>query len=429
MAITIDFDAVARSIAVLIRADVSGDNGNFQFTLRGPDAPSVSPLTAAFLKDIAAKLGGPTQSLGDTSLGGPQTYEVLVSEETHFGFFGLTRNSGALKHIDAENGLDYRLGPPTDEFLIFFLDRLAALAPSAAIRSTGSLFRVRRAIERGEAVDDVLDVVRLAFPRLLSCRVNSVHTHSSQQLAAYANAYLFQLTYNLNVAFVETRSLDEFIRTGRLASMRRSLASEIEPPKRTYIRDLTYHYQLGVSAESPMLEYLSFYHVAEHFFEDVFHDDLIEAIRDRITRPEFSTKRKKDIHGLVREINRRQRIRDDTITFSEQEALRLTLTRFVNLADVRSKLAGYDKAAQKYFRTSLVAFCDGVTVDLDASEPSDTYTALAKRIYKTRNAIVHSKDGDKSRFVPFRDDDELAKEVPLMRFIAEEIIISTSRVV
>ncbi len=42
---------------------------------------------------------------------------------------------------------------------------------------------------------------------------------------------------------------------------------------------------------------------------------------------------------------------------------------------------------------------------------------------------MHSKDGAKSRFIPFSHDGQLVREVPLMRFIAEQIIIATSRIV
>jgi len=427
MAIPVSPEKVCSSISALIRADYSYSDGAQQFTMRGTD-PSVSAaLTDEFFETVEGRLGGSAQAMSDTSIGAPRFYEVLANEESRFGMLTLFRDSDLIERTDAENGLTYRLGPPSDDFLVFFLGRLADLAPGAAIRSTATMFRVRRMLERGEAVLDVLGLVRAAYPRMLSCRIEAQQNHPPQDLAAHANAYLFQLTYNLNVALVETRSLDEFVRTGRLTSMRRSRSAEVEPPRRTYIRDLTYHYQLGVSAESPVLEFLSFYHVAEHFFEAVFHDDLIDAIRDRITRPDFSTKRKKDVQALIREINKRQRVRDDHITFSEQEALRLTLEKYVPLENVRAKLSAYDKTLLAHVRDSPVSFCDGSAVNLEHHDVGDVFGLLAKRIYRTRNAIVHSKDGDKTRFTPFEHDDILAKEVPLMRFIAEEIIIATSQ--
>jgi len=426
MPIAIAPEKVCASIAALLRAEYVHADGEHRFTLR-----SMSSVTATlgddFFGQIEGRLAGPAQALSDTSIGAPRFFEVLANEESRFGMSTLFRESDEIGVTDAENGLTYRLGPPTDDFLVYLLGRLADLAPAAAIRSAAVMFRVRRTIERGEQFDGVLSLVRAAFPRMLTCRVEANQSRTPQDLGAHANAYLFQLTYNLNVALVETRSLDELIRTGRLTSMRRARSADVDPPRRTYIKDLTYHYQLGVSAESPVLEFLSFYHVAEHFFEAVFHDDLIEAIRDRLTRPDFSTKRKKDVQALVKEINKRQRIRDDSITFNEQEALRLTLVKYAPLENIRAKLAAYDKTLIAHLKSTQVSFCDGSAVDLDSEETKDVYAALARRIYRTRNAIVHSKDGDKSRFVPFEHDDVLAREVPLMRFLAEEIIIASSQ--
>lgn len=55
-------------------------------------------------------------------------------------------------------------------------------------------------------------------------------------------------------------------------------------------------------------------------------------------------------------------------------------------------------------------------------------TTLAERIYSTRNSLVHSKDGEKKKYEPFKDDKYLLKEIPLMRFIAESIISKESQV-
>ncbi|MCE7744006.1 MAG: hypothetical protein GPJ52_02605 [Candidatus Heimdallarchaeota archaeon] len=45
-----------------------------------------------------------------------------------------------------------------------------------------------------------------------------------------------------------------------------------------------------------------------------------------------------------------------------------------------------------------------------------------RRIYAIRNSIVHSKDTSEARFKPFTDEEELTKEIPLIRLIAEEVI-------
>lgn len=76
-----------------------------------------------------------------------------------------------------------------------------------------------------------------------------------------------------------------------------------------------------------------------------------------------------------------------------------------------------------------VTFAAGDEVDLRDSDTSLVFKKLAGRIYRTRNSIVHSKESDKARYTPFRDDRILVKEVPLLRFISEQIIINTSKLV
>ena len=59
------------------------------------------------------------------------------------------------------------------------------------------------------------------------------------------------------------------------------------------------------------------------------------------------------------------------------------------------------------------------------------YKKLAARIYKTRNALVHSKSNEsrlneRGVYNPFANSQELTMEIPLMRYISEAIIINSA---
>lgn len=55
---------------------------------------------------------------------------------------------------------------------------------------------------------------------------------------------------------------------------------------------------------------------------------------------------------------------------------------------------------------------------------------MAKRIYFTRNSLVHSKSGkNQERYKPYKDESELKKEIPLVKAIAELIIINSSKII
>ena len=51
---------------------------------------------------------------------------------------------------------------------------------------------------------------------------------------------------------------------------------------------------------------------------------------------------------------------------------------------------------------------------------------IASRIYKVRNAIVHSKKQTFGAFIPFKHDRALSYEIPLVKCVAEEVIDNNS---
>lgn len=329
---------------------------------------------------------------------------------------------------DPDNGMAYRISYPTDEYLIFLLAKVSAISTIRMLRTPIMMNRIRRFREELLRDNDIFNALRIVIPRLLTVRVDTKKTKSFQELSRHSNAFLFQLTYNLDIPIVESRYLDDLVRSGRIISGRRSRLEDIEAPKRLYVPDLLYHYQMAVATDSPSHEYLSYYHVAEHFFEEVYNDDLINSVRNKLTQPGFSYRRKKDVQDLIRDINRRLRIRDETVTINEQEALRLTIQKYIDYDDLLDRLRSYDPSLIDYYRNTVVDFSEGIQVDLE-NRTSSTSDLLAKRIYRTRNSIVHSKEGEKRKYVPFEHDKILIREVPLLRFIAEGIIIETSTLV
>ena len=59
----------------------------------------------------------------------------------------------------------------------------------------------------------------------------------------------------------------------------------------------------------------------------------------------------------------------------------------------------------------------------------DFFTTLAKRIYSIRCAIVHSKVGYQKEFKytpSTKNDDFLRMEIPIMRYLSEEVIINSA---
>jgi len=385
------------------------------------DIPPVS-VDLAYLQELLTLLSRKSKS--DLTLYDQTNYEILVREESVAPFAPPIRDT--LKIEDTENHLTYEVSHPSDLYILFLLDQLVQSGLSRRyIRGLPPSVLRRRLESQGKGLT-IFEYVRLAGLRYPTVKITSQDKTLLKRFQSLLTAFAFQVAYNLDLAIVPQRSLLEFARGARMSMIRRAPADTIDPPRRDYLQDLVYHYQMGVAAESPFLAYLSCYHVAEHFFENVFSDELVEKVKSKITQPGFSYKRRKDITALIDDVKRAFQYRTEYVTFNEQEALRLTLTRFVPLDELKRQVKTFDDMLYNYYANEDIAFSKGPRIPWDDPDTVQVFKSLAKRIYSTRNTLVHSKESDKSKYTPFSDDKVLAMELPLLRFIAENIIVANS---
>ncbi len=83
----------------------------------------------------------------------------------------------------------------------------------------------------------------------------------------------------------------------------------------------------------------------------------------------------------------------------------------------------YEAGSVSYFTVPQTIFGQSFTLDLN---PDNLAPSLAKRIYHLRNALVHSKEGELPRFIPFSGQEAvLSTEIPIILFLAEQLILKT----
>ncbi|MEG3619125.1 hypothetical protein V5T82_11720 [Magnetovibrio sp. PR-2] len=382
-------------------------------------------LNKEYLRSLLEGLEHFTQ-YDETSLHNDNNYEVIVREETSFPIRRL--RDDCIRFTNEEEHVTYELSPASDRYLLWLLGEMSKKLSPRTMRSgpfPGG--RLERVLDEGDKVSP-FDFIRLTSFRFLSLKISSDRSVTASRFSKLTHSVLFHIGYNLDIALVPQRLLEEIMRRGRISRMRRSRIEELDPPKRIYNETLVQHYLLAVSTDNPVIEYLSYYHVLEHFFETVFNEDLVEKVRENITSPGFSYKRKSDIAALIKKINKSLQIKRDSISFSESEALKLCLMKYVDVDDLIVKLNDYDEGLIEYYSEKSVPFSGGKVVDLELDDEDAIYKSLSKRIYSTRNALVHSKDGDMGKYTPFSDDRELIKEVPLMRFISEMVVVEESSI-
>lgn len=414
----------AQWIADIIRCELEEDDSCFLYKPKIRSCDGYCFRLEKSKLDDEIKILQEYDETSETVISTKKVYEILVREEGQFFRFRPRENDAVIELDDSENKLHYSLIRPSNTFSLYLLLKAAKVGDPRALSrpfATPRIFDVAR--EDGLCV---LDLLKRFLAGKLTLRITSEITRTAADFEKYSSAFLFNISYNTDSALVQQRDIDELLRSGRITRTRKFSIDEIDPPRRFYIPDLIHHYQLAVGTESPMLEYISYYHIAEHFFESVFNEELIERVRSKITHPDFSYKRKKDISSLIKDIGKSIKMREDSMTFNEMEGLRLTLQKFVSLTDLVEKIGEYDATLLDYYKSTLVPFSGAGVVDLKSDDVDLVYKHLATRIYVTRNAIVHSKESEKSKYTPFRDDSKLVKEVPLLRFISEQIIFSTS---
>lgn len=427
MEINNNINEFAAWIADILRFDVEESDDSFIFTRRSRMTDQNLQLTLPKEKlENEINLLSSYDAVSETVIATDNSYEILVREEgPFFRFAPRTRDDDTVLEVeDAENNITYNLGRPSNAFTLYLIQKAVSYGePRALSRPIMNSSMMHRAVENDPCV---LDLLKKFIAGRLTLKVNSITKKSPNEYDKFSSAFLFNISYNTDTALVQQRDFDELLRTGRITRSRRFNIEEIDPPRRTYVPDLIHHYQLAVGTENPMLEYISYFHIAEHFFENVFNEALVEKVRNKITHPDFSYKRKKDISSLIKDIGKSIKIRDESMTFNEQEGLRLTLSKYIDLKDLADKLKDYDDSLLEYYKLNTVSFSGASTVDIEAEDETVIFKHLAARIYKNRNSIVHSKESEKSKYTPFRDDKTLVKEVPLIRFISEQIIFSTS---
>lgn len=241
-------------------------------------------------------------------------------------------------------------------------------------------------------------------------------------------SFCFVSGYNLGNVLLPITSLADLIDVSVSRRIRRGHPEDIQPPRRKYINELVHFYARGNSGESWDYKYLSYYHVLEYFFEKVYSDNVVAMMRLELTRPGFSYKRDKDLLNFEKIMRKSFKDMSSSGGINEVEALTLTLKKYVpdltrlydNLNEASSNIVNYLKTTETPFSAN--------KVDFSVSDTTGIYTSLTNRIYATRNAIAHSKESvSKKKFVPFKHDKALVNEVLLMRIIAEEVIINSSK--
>ncbi len=348
-----------------------------------------------------------------TTFFSPGYYEHLVDlRSLHYPLrrMSLVDGSGVLTSQDSSMSLE--LSPMSFGYFLkvhesqdYYLVRRRLMIPGAIH-------------EPGTSHGDAPPLLGEAFRRLLTIKLRAAKGSSiygnKGKLRQVAEAALFHFSYGTGMALSLSRSWE---RTYYRLSRRR--AEMIQFPKRTYESSLISYYELALSSDSLMLSYIALYKILEHFFSSASEKDLFDRLIEKLVVPEFSHTKKNQLRDLV-DIVRKHDQRMD-----EPRMLATVIEHFFRPDEIASWVSEYENAFEPYYTVPQEVFKESYTLDLN---PDRFASSLAKRVYHIRNALVHNKEGELPKFIPFSGEEAtLSKEIPILLFVAEQLILRSGR--
>lgn len=309
------------------------------------------------------------------------------------------------------------LSPPSPMFILTQLD--SDEIPATLRRSAH--FGSRRLMSKyyvGDEADRKSITFDSLFSRILTIKVSTSSDdpwfRKHGRLRTIAEAALFHIAYSRGLGFSLSLSWE---RVSHRLGFRND--SEIQFPTRTYNHELLAYYHLAFGSNSLMLAYLALYKILEFLFTSSSEKVLHQKITERLVQPDFSHTKANKLRDLVRVVKQH-----DT-RLDERRLLRIVLEHYFDIEEVRNWILDFDNNNNRYLTTDREVFAEIQRVD---TSNENLFASIANRIYHIRNALVHHKEGEVARFIPFSGQESvLYREIPLLLYLAEQVIIKTGK--
>lgn len=356
--------------------------------------------------------------------------EVVISDDVLPLSFYLRRerepNFKLLK--DETNDLEYKISEPSSLYLVWYLKRIFQELGYASGKKTAELralkrrffdrFRGRR-LETRDSNDNqvsIIDILKRIFRFYTLLIIQS--ENSSIDLKKALTSYSYTYMRNLQIPFKVYKFQDTLPILNRETKNIDDI--EFEAPKRLYNSDLVDYYQLAVSSLDPFVEFISYYHIIEYLYDDVFREHQINSLKQAITAPTFSYKDDDKVFSVIQTILKDNKLVRENGSGNEQQSLNYVLNKYIT--DIDAFKNRFTEDELNYYRQNTAKFSKGNQIDWD-KEYKKVINAISTRIYKNRNSLIHSKSSKKDEtYHPYKDREELKKEIPLIKSIAETII-------
>ena len=332
---------------------------------------------------------------------------------------------------DMTNGIRYTFGFPSVEYCAFLLINVIDARNNQGSRRIPVTFsRPFDYLQRFEDDEQPLNLHTL-LPQIIRALSVKIETNEDKSISAFRNyktSFVFQFMYRSGFSLVEPSNVGSMFHLNRTLRDRINFEQLDSPPLREYMVDVVDYYKMALSTPDPYIKFISFYHVMEYFYDEVYRKKMIADLRERITNPGFSYKNDEKIYEVALFVKNRLKMNDESGQGNELESLKFVLNEYVPINELKTRISEIDSTAVGYYQSNKVAFCNAPTIPW--TDTQGIYTQIARRIYFVRNSLVHSKSGkNQERYKPYKDENQLQREIPLAQTIAELIIINSSSII
>lgn len=357
------------------------------------------------------------------------SYELAIDVD----YFFMRRQEFPIISDDSTNEVNYEVGYPTAEYSLFILMLIKdAMDQKRGHNNRVLPMRLRRPFERC-FYEDAEHTLETILPKIigefsLKIRSTSESHKSLNKFREMKTSFIFEYMYKTGNYILEFLDITDMFRMNNVMRTKVGKAQIDTPPLRKYTEDVVDYYKQALASNDPYIKYISFYHVMEYFFDEVFKRKMVTDLKNKITHPDFSYKDEDKIYDIATFVKNRWRMNDETGQGNELESLKYVLNEYISVEELKTRINIINSDALDYYQKHKVSFCNApVIVWSDSQEVF--VLQLAKRIYYTRNSLVHSKSGkNRNRYRPYQDEKHLQLEIPLVKAVAEAIIINSSEI-
>lgn len=259
--------------------------------------------------------------------------------------------------------------------------------------------------------------------KMKSLKIISTEKIQPEDFQKIFSSYSFRYMYSSDNVIVVNEDIKDIYKIFDIRVKKKLKLSlkKIKEIIEEYNFELVNFYKLGIESKDPYIQYLSYYHILEYHYDNIFKI-LIKKELDKLSN-NISEEAVVEINKITKRRNGKNPL---------EQILREYITNTKDIK-IRVKEISEDNNILEYYKQSEVKIDWDTNKDIDDGNNIDKILkSLTNRIYKKRNFLVHStelaEEEQDNFYKPWDKEHEelLRKEIPLIRAIAELVIKKTS---